>query len=141
MRHPALEQDPFEPLSDEAALGFRALVPKALLEDGADGDITSASLISEQALAIATIGLRAPGVIAGLPIAKLAFALTDPGTAFKALTTDGTRVTHSSIAAEIHGPARGILAAERVALNFLARLSGIATLTHAYVVAVAGLPV
>src|ERR1700694_941227 len=141
MRHPALEQNPFEPLTNEAALGFRELVQKALLEDGTDRDITTASLIPEKALATPTIGLRPPGVIAGLPIAKLAFALADPAIAFRPLTTDGTRVTHGSIGAEIHGTARGILAAKRVALNFLWLRSGIGTLTHAYVTAVAGLPV
>ena len=141
MRHPALEQPAFEPLSDKAAEAFRALVLAALDEDGARADLTTQSLIAPDAAAAATIGFRSPGIVAGLAIAALAFRLIDAAVQCKALQPDGTRVNHGTAVADVHGPARSMLSAERVALNFLGRLSGIATLTHAFVTAVAGLPV
>lgn len=141
MRHPALEQGPFEPFDDTAALAFRDVMLRALDEDHATDDITSASLIPQDAVASAALGFRSPGIVAGLPIARLAFQLVNPQITCKALVADGSRVNHGTVVAEVEGPARSILSAERVTLNFLGRLSGIATLTHAYVNAVAGLPV
>jgi nicotinate-nucleotide pyrophosphorylase (carboxylating) len=141
MRHVALEQPPFEPLAEATALVFRDVVQSALNEDGAANDLTTRQLVSADASAAAALNFRSPGVIAGLPIAALAFTLVDPAVRCDLLAQDGTRVNQDSVVANISGPARGMLTGERVALNFLSRLSGIATLTHAFVAAVAGLPV
>ncbi len=141
MRHIALEQTPFTPLDEHAATAFTALVQAALREDRADEDITTACLVAPEVQAKASIGFRSPGIVAGLQVAQLAFQLVDPAIRFTHTVVDGTRVNHGSVVAEVSGCASAMLRAERVALNFLARLSGTATLTHAYVAAVDGLPV
>ena len=113
-------------------------VRAALLEDlGRAGDITSQATIPAQARAAAAIVARKPGVIAGLPLAARAFALMDPALAFEPLIADGAAVTPGSVIARIEGPARGLLGAERVALNYLGRLSGIASLTALHVAKIA----
>ena len=113
-------------------------VRAALVEDlGRAGDITSQATIPAQARAAAAIVARKPGVIAGLPLAARAFALMDPGLAFEPLIADGAAVTPGSVIARIEGPARGLLGAERVALNYLGRLSGIASLTALHVAKIA----
>jgi nicotinate-nucleotide pyrophosphorylase (carboxylating) len=132
MRHPALEQAAFAPMTLEQANQFRSLVLAALAEDGALDDVTSQATLSPEAQAAAELVLRSEAVVAGLQIAALAFRSMDPGVAFEALVEDGTRQAGGPIA-QINGAARSLLAAERVALNFLGRLSGIATLTRAYV--------
>ncbi len=113
-------------------------VRAALLEDlGRAGDITTNATIPAMKQARAVIAARQPGIVAGLDLAKAAFRLLDPALSFDARIADGTAVTPGAILATIKGPARALLSAERVALNFLGRLSGIATLTSRYVVAVA----
>lgn len=141
MRHTALEQIPFTPLDERAAIAFRTLVEAALREDRASEDVTTACLVAPGLQAKASIGFRSPGVVAGLRIARLAFQLLDPAIGFTSAVVDGARVNHGSVVAQVAGSASAMLRAERVALNFLARLSGTATLTHAYVAAVNGLPV
>lgn len=141
MRHTALEQTPFAPLDERTATAFTSLVEAALREDRAADDITTSCLVAPSVQATARIGFRSPGVIAGLPIAQLAFHLVDPAIRFRNAVVDGTRVNHGAVVALVSGSAAAMLRAERVALNFLARLSGTATLTHAYVAAVNGLPV
>ena len=109
-------------------------VRAALREDlGAAGDITSAATIPATASATATFGARKAGVLAGLPLAEAAFREVDPTIRFTAILQDGDRIAAGGIAARVEGPARGILAAERVALNYLCHLSGIATATAALV--------
>lgn len=113
-------------------------VRAALLEDlGRAGDITTNATIPAMKQARAVIAARQPGIVAGLDLAKAAFRLLDPALRFDARLAEGTAVTSGAILATIEGPARALLSAERVALNFLGRLSGIATLTSHYVVAVA----
>lgn len=108
-------------------------VRAALAEDlGRAGDITTQATIPEAALARAVIATREDGVVAGLSIAATAFRLTDAAISFETATRDGARVSKGDIIARIEGPARAILSAERVALNFLGRLSGVATLTARY---------
>jgi nicotinate-nucleotide pyrophosphorylase (carboxylating) len=108
-------------------------VRAALLEDlGRAGDITTQATIPAGAQARAKIVAREAGVVAGLPLARAAFALMDPAVRFDALVEDGARVESGAVLARVEGPARAILSAERVALNFLGRLSGIATLTARY---------
>ena len=107
------------------------LVRTALLEDlGRAGDITTNACVPEGTQATARMVGRLPGIVAGLDLAALAFELIEPGLRFTAERTDGTRVAPGQVIAQIAGPARGILTGERVALNFLSHLSGIATATR-----------
>ena len=109
-------------------------VRAALKEDlGRAGDITSAATIPAEAAATADLVARKPGVIAGLAIAAAAFRETDPAIRFTAGAADGDAVEAGAVVATVAGPARAILSAERVALNFLCHLSGIATATAALV--------
>lgn len=109
-------------------------VKGALAEDlGRAGDITSNAVIPASARATATIGTRRPGVLAGLPLAIMAFRLVDPSIRFEAVRSDGDRLSPGDVVARIEGPARGVLSAERVALNYLCHLSGVATATAALV--------
>ena len=114
-------------------------IEAALAEDlGLAGDITTDATIPANAEARATIGARKPGVIAGLALAEASFRSLDPEARFEALISDGDTVAANDIVARVAGNARALLSAERVALNYLGRLSGIATLTRRYVEAVAG---
>jgi len=107
------------------------LVRTALLEDlGRASDITTNACVPEGTQATARMVGRLPGIVAGLDLAALAFELIEPGLRFTAERTDGTRVAPGQVIAQIAGPARGILTGERVALNFLSHLSGIATATR-----------
>ena len=109
-------------------------VRRALEEDlGRAGDITSAATIPEGTQARAKLAARKPGVLAGLACAAEAFRLLDPAVEFRAKKRDGDRLKAGDVAAEISGDARAILAAERTALNFATHLSGVATLTAAFV--------
>jgi len=110
------------------------IVRVALAEDlGRAGDITSAACIAADASLSVAFVSRQPGTIAGLDCARLAFAALDPATTFQAVIADGDRVEPGSILARATGNARAILSAERVALNLLGRLSGVASLTATYV--------
>jgi nicotinate-nucleotide pyrophosphorylase (carboxylating) len=109
------------------------IVRAALLEDlGRAGDITSNAVLPHEARLSATIGARQPGTIAGVAAAAMAFRLMDPATIFEAILTDGAIVSSGDIVARVAGSARAILAAERVALNLLCHLSGVATATAAF---------
>ncbi|MBB5666206.1 nicotinate-nucleotide pyrophosphorylase (carboxylating) [Rhizobium leguminosarum] len=106
------------------------LVRAALLEDlGLAGDITSASVIPHDHRSTVVMAARQPGVIAGLDAAELAFALVDPEISMRRHLQDGDAVKPGDVIATIEGPSRGLLTAERTALNFLGHLSGIATVT------------
>ncbi len=110
------------------------IVRLALAEDfGVSGDLTANLLIPAEANGTLVMRARENGVIAGLQVAALTYALVDPAMRFKPQLNDGTTVKAGDIIAEIHGPSRSLLSAERVALNFLGRLSGVATLTRQYV--------
>jgi len=114
-------------------------VAQALREDlGLAGDITSAAIIPPDQVSEARIVAREAGVIAGLPVAQAAFQGIDEHVSFTATAADGHRVEAGDELARITGKSRAILSAERVALNFIGRLSGIATLTAQYVSAAAG---
>lgn len=105
-------------------------VRMALAEDlGRAGDITSAATIPAEATARATLGARKAGTIAGLDLVATAFRTLDPSIIVTLAAADGTRVAPGATIAEIAGPARAVLAAERVALNYLGHLSGVATAT------------
>jgi len=114
------------------------LVRAALLEDlGRAGDVTTDATIPPQTRARATVVARDPGVAAGLEVAALAFDLIDPALRLTRHATDGDAVAAGAPLLAVAGSARSILTAERVALNFAGRLSGVATLTRAYADAVA----
>jgi len=114
-------------------------VRRALAEDLGDaGDITTAACIPAQARSKAVIAARRAGVIAGADLAGATFRLIDPAIAVSVEKGDGARVAGGDVVMRLEGPSRGILTAERVALNFLGRLSGIATATAALVEAVNG---
>ncbi|MGJ0395677.1 MAG: carboxylating nicotinate-nucleotide diphosphorylase [Methylocystis sp.] len=114
-------------------------VRAALAEDmGRAGDVTTQATIPASAQAHAAVVARDSGVVAGLAAARAAFALTDRDILFEAQATDGDRIEPEALIALVSGSARAILSAERVALNFLGRLSGVATLTARYVDAAAG---
>ena len=115
------------------------LVRAALLEDlGRAGDITTDAIVPTQAHAETALVARQAGVVAGLDLALLAFKLVDPAIIASVQRPDGARLAPGDVIATVVGPARGILTAERVALNFLCHLSGIATATVAIVEAVRG---
>jgi len=114
-------------------------VRAALLEDlGRVGDITSDAIIPADAQAETALVARKPGVVAGLDLALLAFELIDPAIKAKVAKPDGSRLEKGDAIATIAGPARGILTAERVALNYLCHLSGIASATAAVVESIRG---
>src|SRR6266851_1167940 len=113
------------------------LVRMALLEDlGRAGDLTTDAIVPVDRRATTVLVARQTGVVAGLDLARLAFQLIDPAIEMRVERTDGAALAPGDVIAAITGPARGILTAERVALNFLCRLSGIATATASVVAAV-----
>lgn len=105
-------------------------VRAALIEDiGLAGDLTSDATIAPQARATAVLATRENGILCGMPLAIAAFMAIDPGLSFKPMKKDGDKIKAGAIVGRISGNARAILAAERVALNFLMRMSGIASYT------------
>ncbi|TNE36510.1 MAG: carboxylating nicotinate-nucleotide diphosphorylase [Alphaproteobacteria bacterium] len=117
------------------------IIERALQEDlGIGGDLTTLATIHEDAVSAAVLVARQEGVIAGLDLAEETFRAVDPRLTFKRLVKDGDDVANGTKVAHVSGPARGLLTGERVALNFLGRMSGIATLTRYYVRALEDLP-
>lgn len=119
---------------------LHAHIRLALEEDIGAGDITTASIVPDDARAHARLVAKQDGIVAGLDVAEAVFHELDENVSFKALVPEASRISLGHILAEIEGPARAILSAERTALNFLGRMSGIATLTRQFVDAVAGTP-
>jgi nicotinate-nucleotide pyrophosphorylase (carboxylating) len=112
-------------------------VRAALLEDlGRAGDITTDAIVPQAARAATALVARNPGVVAGLDCALLAFRLIDPGIRAEVARPDGSAVQKGEVIATITGPTRGMLSAERVALNFLCHLSGIASAASSIVAAI-----
>ncbi|MFC7682273.1 carboxylating nicotinate-nucleotide diphosphorylase [Paenibacillus sp. GCM10028914] len=111
-----------------------------LREDVGSGDITTITTIPEGHESKAIIHAKEGGIVAGMPVAELVFQIVDKDLVFKAHVQDGQRVEKGDILAEIEGSTHRILTAERLALNLLQRLSGIATKTRAFVDALEGLP-
>ncbi len=116
----------------------RVMVRRALAEDVGPGDITAMAVVPRTARAVAHLVARTAGVLAGAEVAALAFSLVEPRVEVEHYRQDGARLAPGQRVLAVQGPARGILTAERVALNFVQRLSGIATLTDRYVAAVEG---
>ena len=115
------------------------VVRAALIEDlGRAGDITTEAVVPAEATVEAVIAARQPGVLAGLDAALLAFQLLDPALRIERRRADGEGISRGETIAQISGRARGVLGAERTALNLLSRMSGVATATRALADAVAG---
>jgi nicotinate-nucleotide pyrophosphorylase (carboxylating) len=123
------------PLNHDA---LNSLVQSALHEDGALNDLTTIATVFSERRARAKLVARDAGVVCGVPLALEAFRIMDSKLAIRVDAEDGTRVERGSPVLYLSGHARGLLSAERVALNFMQHLSGIATLTSRYVAAIRG---
>lgn len=120
-------------------LNFEAIKPVieyALKEDIGSGDITTDSIIHGELIAHATMTAKASGIIAGLPVAEFVFRSLNPDIVWNPFVKDGDKIRKGDTIVEIKGSYRALLTGERVALNFLQRMSGIATMTSNYVEAV-----
>ncbi|NPU13684.1 carboxylating nicotinate-nucleotide diphosphorylase [Bradyrhizobium sp. 83002] len=126
-------------LNSLSPLLYEPLVRMALLEDlGRAGDITTDAIVPREQRASLQLRARQSGVIAGLDVARCAFQAVSPEVRMEIVRPDGSAVTAGDVIATISGPARGVLTGERVALNFLCHLSGIASATASLVAAVKG---
>lgn len=125
----------------DISTSVKFLIEQALAEDIGPGDLTTEALIDPELQGQATIVAKQDFLVAGLEIAGQVFHTLNPTIEFKALLKDGGRAAPGEVLAEVYGPVADLLRGERVALNFLQHLSGIATHTHKFVEAVAGLPV
>ena len=126
---------PFEAL--DPAL-YRETVRRALAEDLGWGDVTTEATVRTDQRAKGVIVAKCTCIVAGLDVAAEAFRQLDPAASFKPLRRDGDRCSHADIVAEVRGLAASMLTAERTALNFMQRMSGIATLTRRFVDAAGG---
>jgi nicotinate-nucleotide pyrophosphorylase (carboxylating) len=126
---------PFEPLDPGV---YRELVRRALAEDFGWGDVTTEGTIDRSQKAHATILAKSSCVLAGLEVASEAFRQLDPGLVVTVRRDDGEQVSPGTVVAEYVGQATALLTAERTALNFMQRMSGIATLTRQFVDAASG---
>jgi nicotinate-nucleotide pyrophosphorylase (carboxylating) len=126
------------PLPPLPTILVEPIVREALLEDlGRAGDITTDAIAPLDCVARTVMAARQGGVVAGLDLAALAFRLIDPAIHFESVLADGAAAAPDAAIALVEGPARGVLTAERTALNFMSRLSGIASATAKLVSAVA----
>lgn len=114
------------------------IVAAALREDMPDGDVTSDNVVPPDSASQAVIKAKQQGILAGLPVARRVFAALDPDVTFDVLSSDGNPVGPGDTLAIVKGNTAALLKGERTALNFLQRLSGIATLTRRYVEALEG---
>jgi nicotinate-nucleotide pyrophosphorylase (carboxylating) len=117
---------------------IEATVDSALAEDAPQGDVTSTAFVPESAVATADLVAREPGVFAGAEVFEVAMTRLDARVKVTNLAADGTRFDAGDVLATVEGPARAVLRGERVGLNFLQRMCGIATATARYVHAVEG---
>jgi nicotinate-nucleotide pyrophosphorylase (carboxylating) len=118
------------------AYGIDAIVQLALSEDIGTGDITTNSTVPTAATARGTFRAKAPGVLSGVEVTSAVFRMVDPGVSFTPSMHNGDSFQPGDVLAIVEGPARSVLTGERVALNFMQRLSGVATATARYVEAV-----
>ncbi len=130
-----MTQTPLEPLDPES---YRDLVRRALAEDVGSGDVTTRATVDDSRTARGVLLAKSCCVIAGLDVAAEAFRQLDPAVRIAVHQRDGTRCESGTEIAEIHGRAAALLTAERTALNFLQRMTGIATLTRQFVDVAAG---
>jgi len=121
-------------------IGLNELIAWALAEDIGHGDLTTASLIPGDLQASGVFVAKSPGILAGINISKAVYTYLDPDTAFEAFKTDGDTLARGDIIARVSGKASTLLTGERVALNFMQRLSGIASKTRQMVELIKYLP-
>lgn len=114
------------------------VIRRALAEDAPWGDVTSETFLPESARAVATLRAREPGVLSGIRVFARAFELVDPASTVDIVAGDGERFESGAVLARVDGSARSVLRAERIGLNLIQRMSGIATLTARFVDEVAG---
>jgi nicotinate-nucleotide pyrophosphorylase (carboxylating) len=126
------------PNGTNLSLEILATVRTALAEDIGSGDVTTDSIIPAEDVMRGQIIAKQSGVIAGLDVAQAVYQMVDAQVDFQSLVGEGSHVTDRQVLALVSGRTRSLLTAERTALNFLGRISGIATLTHSFVEAVAG---
>lgn len=119
---------------------IQEIIANALREDIGDGDHSSLACVPEKAQGKATLFVKDSGILAGVELAQLIFEQYDPSLVFTPLLADGTEVKKGDIAFTVTGSSRSILATERLVLNFMQRMSGIATQTHKIVRLLDGLP-
>ncbi len=113
-------------------------IRRALAEDIGPGDATTNAIVPEEAVMRGRIIAKQDGIIAGLDVAKAVYEMVNPQVSFTARVEEGTHVDNKALLASVEGPARALLTGERTALNFLGRMSGIATMTRQYMDAIAG---
>jgi nicotinate-nucleotide pyrophosphorylase (carboxylating) len=113
-------------------------IRRALAEDIGPGDVTTNAIIPARAEMKGRIVAKQDGIVAGLDVAKAVYEMVDPKVNFTACVEEGAHVENRTLLAQVTGPARALLTGERTALNFLGRMSGIATMTHKYMDALAG---
>ena len=123
-------------MNSELPLEISQYIKRALEEDIGTGDVTTDTIVPEGASLRGRIVAKQDGVVAGLDVAKHVMLALNESVKFHANVKDGSRVTRGTVLAEVEGPARALLTGERTALNFLGRMSGIATLTRKFVDAV-----
>jgi nicotinate-nucleotide pyrophosphorylase (carboxylating) len=117
---------------------IESIIDQALAEDSGCGDITTEALILPELRGRASIVVKANGILAGIEVARAVFRRVDPSLQFEILIPERSKVKPGNVIARVEGGVASILKAERVALNFLQRLSGIASETHRYVEAIKG---
>lgn len=120
---------------------LKEIIRLAMLEDIGHGDITSLLIVPEDNKAKAKIIAKEDFILAGMPFVKKVFNMVNPEVKIKILVDEGAKVKKGATVAEISGSARSILLGERISLNILQRISGIATITRSYVEKITGLPV
>lgn len=123
---------------DAPAADIARAVRLALAEDVGEGDLTSNALFAPEDSCQAQVVAKAHGILCGVEVAREVFTAADAECTFEALAADGKAVVPKAVVAQIEGSTQAVLSGERTALNFLGRLSGIATLSRRYVEAVAG---
>ncbi|WP_435168173.1 carboxylating nicotinate-nucleotide diphosphorylase [Paenibacillus glycanilyticus] len=120
---------------------LREQIRSWLAEDIGSGDITTATTIPRGSQSTAVIHVKESGIIAGLPVARIVFEIVDPALRFEAKVQDGEYAEKGTVIATVEGSTHSLLTGERLALNLMQRMSGIATKTNAFVTALEGLPV
>ena len=123
-------------MNKHALKAAQTLIEIALMEDVGDGDITTNNIVPSEIRRKAKMVAKADGVVAGLPVAEMVFRKLDPDLVWNELTPDGSKVKNGDVMVEFEGSYRALLTGERTALNFLQRLSGIATMSAKYADAV-----
>ena len=121
-------------------MNIEDIIKKSLQEDIGDGDHSSLSTIPSNAIGTARLVAKENGVLAGVRIAEMVYLAVDEDTKFTSFITDGSKIKNGDIIFEVSGKSISILSAERLALNFMQRMSGIATTTNKYVEILKGTP-